>query len=102
MNSEEVSEKVTETPAEAENPKSLVVEDSLNDTSAAAKKSEDTKVDKPVETVKMASTKSFEPPAFISKLKSYSAYKADLKRWSRISNVDKKLQAEVIVYSLNN
>ena len=101
MNSEEVSEKVTETPAEAENPKSLVVEDSLNDTSAAAKKSEDTKVDKPVETVKMASTKSFEPPAFISKLKSYSAYKADLKRWSRISNVDKKLQAEVIVYSLD-
>ena len=59
MSSEEVSDKVIETPAEAENPKSLVVEDSLNDTSAVGKESEDTKVNKPVETVKMASTKSF-------------------------------------------
>ena len=59
MNSEEVNEKVIETPAEAENPKSLVVEDSYNDTSAAAKECEDTKVNKPVETVKMATTKSF-------------------------------------------
>ena len=35
---------------------------------------------------KMA-TKSFEPPAFVSKQKSYAAYKADLKRWSRITSM---------------
>ena len=49
---------------------------------------------------KMA-TKSFEPPSFVSKTKSYAAYKADLKRWSRITAIDKKLQAEVVVYSLD-
>ena len=46
-------------------------------------------------------TKSFEPPAFVSKTKSYAAYKADLKRWSRITAIDRKLQAEVVVYSLD-
>ena len=45
-------------------------------------------------------SKCFEPPAFISKTKSYSAYKADLKRWSRITSIDVKLQAEVVVYNL--
>ena len=50
--------------------------------------------------IKMANIKGFEPPAFVSKTKSYSAYKADLKRWSRITSVEKKLQAEVVVYSL--
>ena len=49
---------------------------------------------------KMTNIKGFEPPAFVSKTKSYSAYKADLKRWSRITSVEKKLQAEVVVYSL--
>ena len=45
-------------------------------------------------------SKCFEPPAFISKTKTYSTYKADLKRWSRITSVEKKLQAEVVVYNL--
>ena len=41
------------------------------------------------------------PPSFISDSKTYEEYREDLKRWSRISSVDKKLQAEVIVYSLD-
>ena len=45
-------------------------------------------------------SKCFEPPAFISKTKTYSTYKADLRRWSRITSVEKKLQAEVVVYNL--
>ena len=62
-------------------------------------------VTKPVEleagTITKMATKSFEPPAFVSKTKFYAAYKADLKRWSRITAIDKKLQAEVVVYSLD-
>ena len=49
---------------------------------------------------KMA-TNRFEPPAFVSNKKSYATYKADLRRWSRITAIDKKLQAEVVVYSLD-
>jgi hypothetical protein len=41
------------------------------------------------------------PPSFISDTKTYEEYKQDLQRWSRITSVDKKLQAEVIVYSLD-
>ena len=45
--------------------------------------------------------KCFEPPSFVSATKSYSAYKADLRRWSRITTIDAKLQAEVVVYNLD-
>ena len=41
-----------------------------------------------------------EPPAFISGTKSYGQYKKDLQMWSRITQVDKKLQAELVVYKL--
>ena len=42
-----------------------------------------------------------EPPTFVSQTKSYATYKKDLKMWSRITSVEKKLQAEVVVYSLD-
>ena len=48
----------------------------------------------------MASSKSFEPPAFVSETKSYSEYKSDLYMWSRITQIPKKSQAEVVVYNL--
>ena len=41
-----------------------------------------------------------EPPAFMSEVKSYAQYKKDLRMWSRITQVDKKLQAELVVYKL--
>ena len=44
-----------------------------------------------------AMSKLIEPPAFISDQKSYAEYKKDLKRWSRICGVEKKLQAEIVV-----
>ena len=40
------------------------------------------------------------PPDFISDTISYAEYKRKLQRWSRITNVDKKQQAEVVVYHL--
>ena len=53
------------------------------------------------QSTKMASKAKYEPPSFVSNTKSYATYKADLKRWSRITGIDKKLQAEVVVYSLD-
>ena len=44
---------------------------------------------------------SIEPPAFISETKTYAEYKEDLERWSRISSLDKKLQAEMVVHRLD-
>ena len=41
-----------------------------------------------------------EPPKFISDEKTYAQYKADLLMWSRISGIDKKVQAEMVVYRL--
>ena len=40
------------------------------------------------------------PPAFVSETKSYAEYKNDLEMWSRITGLDKKLQAETVVYRL--
>ena len=45
-------------------------------------------------------SKFIEPPTFVSENKSYAEYKADLKRWTRICGVDKKVQAEMVVYRL--
>ena len=45
-------------------------------------------------------SKLIEPPTFLNDEKSYAEYKKDLKRWSRICGVEKKLQAEVVVYRL--
>ena len=46
-------------------------------------------------------SKVLEPPAFVSDDKSYAEYKVDLQRWSRICGVEKKLQAEMVVYRLD-
>ena len=43
-----------------------------------------------------------EPPTFISEKKSFDVYKKDLKRWSRLTTLDKKTQAEMVVYKLEN
>ena len=40
------------------------------------------------------------PPSFVSDTKSYAEYKADLEMWSRITSLDKKVQAEMVVYRL--
>ena len=37
------------------------------------------------------------PPAFVSDVKSFAEYKSDLEMWSRITSLDKKLQAETIL-----
>ena len=42
-----------------------------------------------------------QPPYFISDVKTYSEYKEDLKRWSRLTSLEKKLQAEMVVYFLD-
>ena len=44
---------------------------------------------------------SIEPPSFISDTKTYTEYKEDLKRWSRITSLDNKLQAEMVVHRLD-
>ena len=46
-------------------------------------------------------TLNIEPPSFISDEKAYDVYKEDLNRWSRLSSLDKKLQAEYVVYKLD-
>ena len=43
-----------------------------------------------------------EPPTFISDSKSYAEYKKDLLVWSRICGIEKKLQAETVVYRFEN
>ncbi len=46
-------------------------------------------------------SRNIEPlPAFVSDTKSYAEYKADLEMWSQINSLDKKLQAETVVYRL--
>ena len=45
--------------------------------------------------------KFIEPPAFVSDSKSYAEYKFDLEVWSRICGLDKRVQAEMVVYRLD-
>ena len=45
-------------------------------------------------------TSILEPPAFVSEKKSFAEYKKDLQRWSRLTSLDKKVQAEMVVYRL--
>ena len=42
-----------------------------------------------------------DPLTFVSQTKLYVTYKKDLKMWSRITSIVKKLQAEVVIYSLD-
>ena len=42
-----------------------------------------------------------EPLAFVSQARLHETYRKDLKLWSRITKIETKLQAEVIVYSLD-
>ena len=48
----------------------------------------------------MSKSVSIEPPNFVSDVKTYAQYKADLEMWSRISGIDKEVQAEMVVYRL--
>ena len=41
-----------------------------------------------------------EPPAFINENKNFEAYKKDLEMWFRLTLLDKKLQAEMVMYKL--
>ena len=41
------------------------------------------------------------PPSFVSDSKSYAEYKVDLKMWSRITSLDPKVHAEMVVYRLD-
>ena len=41
-----------------------------------------------------------EPPSFVSEKKSFGEYKKDLLRWSRLTSLEKKVQAEMVVYRL--
>ena len=43
-----------------------------------------------------------EPPTFINENKTFEVYKKDLKMWSRLTSLDKKLQAKMVVYKLEN
>ena len=45
-------------------------------------------------------SRSVEPPNFVGDEKTYAQYKLDLQQWSRISGIEKKLQAEMVVYRL--
>ena len=40
------------------------------------------------------------PPKFIDDASEYAEYKKKLQRWSRITKVDRKQQAEVVLYHL--
>ena len=46
------------------------------------------------------SKQAYNPPEFINDASEYPEYKRRLKRWSRITKVDKSQQAEVVVYLL--
>ena len=45
-------------------------------------------------------SRSVEPPNFVGDEKTYAQYKLDSQQWSRISGIEKKLQAEMVVYRL--
>ena len=51
---------------------------------------------------KVAVMNVLEPPTFISDDKTYDVYKKDLERWARLTSLDKKLHAEMVVYKLGN
>ena len=42
-----------------------------------------------------------EPPAFVSERKTYAEYNEDLRRWARLTLLDKKIQADMVVYRLD-
>ena len=42
-----------------------------------------------------------EPPSFVSNTKTYAEYKEDLKRWSRLTSLEKKYQADMVVNRLD-
>ena len=48
------------------------------------------------------SKQTYPPPDFIADASGYADYKKRLKRWSRITKEEKKKQAEVVVYHLEN
>ena len=59
-------------------------------------------IEDPREDQNMTTKEVYAPPTFIDDASTYPEYKRRLERWSRITKVDKKLQAEVVVYHLEN
>ena len=47
------------------------------------------------------SSKTLEPPSFISETKSYDTYEKDLKRWSLLTSVPKENQALMVLHFLD-
>ena len=47
-------------------------------------------------------TRHLESPSFISENKNFSEYKRDLERWSRLTSIKAELQAETIIYMLQD
>ena len=48
------------------------------------------------------STRQLEPPSFISENKKFPEYKRDLERWSRLRSIKPELQAETVIYMLQD
>ena len=48
------------------------------------------------------STRQLEPPSFISENKKFPEYKRDLERWSRLTSIKPELQAETVIYMLQD
>ena len=57
---------------------------------------EGSKVKKSVLEKSSKMTTILEPPSFVSEKKSFGEYKKDLLRWSRLTSLDKKVQAEMV------
>ena len=47
-------------------------------------------------------TRHLEPPSFISENKKFSEYKQDLERRSRLTSIEPELQAENVIYMLQD
>ena len=48
----------------------------------------------------IATSSKYSPPTFIDSAAGYPEYKCKLERWARITKIDKKQQAEVVLYHL--
>ena len=94
-------EKISDLGPEKTTGESVVdsLKDPNEDNQSVSKERKQESGDNPEKTSKMSI---LEPPTFISENKPFEVYKKDLLRWSRLTLLDKKLQAEMIVYKLEN
>ena len=85
------------------NPESVDVDDSKSDSREDLKSvSQVREKETEAASVKNSKMSLLEPPTFISETKPFEVYKKDLQRWSRLTSLDAKLQAEMVVYKLEN